>query len=181
MAGTRPSRMAEARTRKMNDFLVAAGLVPDRRYFRDALAAQTSSYIAPADRDFFGHGSMLDPDPRHLRQGYDSAMFGGTALGAYEPELNVALRIGPGTPLQLVPGNSLISTISQQQPGSLPQLDGCAILTCVGAVPPSDAFRPPYCGPDRELRWRAGALELSRLQQLPPPNPKQCTICVHSS
>lgn len=115
------------------------------------------------------HGSMLDPDPRLPRQGYDSAMSGGAANNTYDPGLNVALRVSPATPVQLVAGNSLISTISQAQPGSLPQLETCAILTCVGAVPPADALRPPYCGPDRELRWRTGALDLSRLQRLPPP------------
>jgi hypothetical protein len=55
--------MAEAKTAKFNDFMVDAGLVPDRPYFRAAMAAQTSAYIAPGDRDFFGHGSMLDPLP----------------------------------------------------------------------------------------------------------------------
>ncbi len=55
--------MAEARTAKFNEFLVATGLVPDRPYFRAAIAAQTSRYIPPAERDFFGHGTALDPLP----------------------------------------------------------------------------------------------------------------------
>ncbi len=57
------ARMAQAKTRKFNDFLVATGIVPDRPYFRAALEAQTSSYVAPADRNFFSHGSALDPLP----------------------------------------------------------------------------------------------------------------------
>ncbi|UVO50747.1 DUF885 domain-containing protein [Sphingomonas sp. SUN019] len=56
-------RMAAAKTRAFNDFLVAKGFVADRPYFRAALEAQTSDYIAPADRDFFGHGTALDPLP----------------------------------------------------------------------------------------------------------------------
>ncbi len=56
-------RMAEAKTRKFNDFLVAAGFIPDRAYFRAAMAAQTSDYIAPAERDFFANGTALDPLP----------------------------------------------------------------------------------------------------------------------
>lgn len=56
-------RMADARTARFNDFLVATGLVPDRPYFRAALAAQTSDYVPPAERNFFAHGTALDPLP----------------------------------------------------------------------------------------------------------------------
>ena len=56
-------RVAQAKTRKFNDFLVAAGFIPDRAYFRAAMAAQTSDYIAPAERDFFANGTALDPLP----------------------------------------------------------------------------------------------------------------------
>ncbi len=57
-------RMALARTRKFNDFLVATGLVPDRPYFRKAMEAQTSSYPAPgAGRGFFDNVIALDPLP----------------------------------------------------------------------------------------------------------------------
>ena len=56
-------KMAEAKTARFNDFLVATGLVPDRPYFRAALEAQTSSYVPLADRDFFSHGTALDPLP----------------------------------------------------------------------------------------------------------------------
>ncbi|QYE33768.1 DUF885 family protein [Polymorphobacter sp. PAMC 29334] len=57
-------RMAEAKTAKFNDFLVATGLVPDQPYFRKAMAAQTSSYAAPGpDRNFFANVTALDPLP----------------------------------------------------------------------------------------------------------------------
>ena len=57
-------RMAEARTRKFNDFLVATGLVPDKPYFRKAMEAQTSNYLAPdADHGFFDNVTALDPLP----------------------------------------------------------------------------------------------------------------------
>jgi uncharacterized protein (DUF885 family) len=57
-------KMAEAKTAKFNDFLVATGLVPDKPYFRKALEAQTSSYVAPAlDRNFFANVTALDPLP----------------------------------------------------------------------------------------------------------------------
>ena len=57
-------QMAEAKTAKFNDFLVATGLVPDKPYFRQAMAAQTSSYAAPGtDRNFFANVTALDPLP----------------------------------------------------------------------------------------------------------------------
>lgn len=56
-------QMANARTAKFNDFLVATGIVPDRPYFRAALVAQTSEYVPPAGRNFFSHGAALDPLP----------------------------------------------------------------------------------------------------------------------
>ena len=56
-------KMAEAKTARFNDFLVATGLAPDRPYFRAALEAQTISHVPLADRDFFSHGTALDPLP----------------------------------------------------------------------------------------------------------------------
>ncbi|AUW58747.1 DUF885 domain-containing protein [Sphingobium sp. SCG-1] len=56
-------QMADAKTAKFNDFLVATGIVPDRPYFRAALVAQTSGYVPPAERNFFSHGAALDPLP----------------------------------------------------------------------------------------------------------------------
>ena len=55
--------MAAARTARLNNFLVDTGLVPDRSYFRAALAAQTSDYTPLADRNFFSHVTALDPLP----------------------------------------------------------------------------------------------------------------------
>jgi hypothetical protein len=55
--------MAEAKTRKFNDFMIAAGLVPDTPYYRAAMEAQTSDYTPPAERNFFSHGTSLDPLP----------------------------------------------------------------------------------------------------------------------
>ena len=55
--------MAEAKTARFNDFLVATGLAPDRPYFRAAMAAQTSRYTALSDRNFFSHVTALDPLP----------------------------------------------------------------------------------------------------------------------
>ena len=55
--------MAEAKTAKFNDFMVATGLMPDKPYFRAAMAAQTSSYVPLDKRNFFYHVTALDPLP----------------------------------------------------------------------------------------------------------------------
>lgn len=55
--------MAEAKTAKFIDFLVATGIMPDKAYFRVAMAAQTSSYTSPSQRNFFANVTALDPLP----------------------------------------------------------------------------------------------------------------------
>lgn len=115
------------------------------------------------------HGSMIDPDPRASAQGYDSAMFGADGSGRFDAATNVALGVRPDRPLRLEPGMSLVSAISHPQPGQLPQLETCAILTCVGQPPAADAFRPPYCGSGKHVRWRRSQLDLSRLASLAAP------------
>jgi hypothetical protein len=55
--------MAEAKTRKFNDFMIAAGLMPDKPYYRAAMEAQTRDYVPPSERNFFSHGTALDPLP----------------------------------------------------------------------------------------------------------------------
>jgi len=56
-------KMADAKTARFNDFLVETGMVPDKPWFRAAMAAQTSDYVPPAGRNFFSHGTALDPLP----------------------------------------------------------------------------------------------------------------------
>lgn len=114
------------------------------------------------------HGSMIDPDPRSATQGYDSAMFGSDGGSRFDAEANVAMGVDRAHPLRLEPGMSLVSTISHPQPGQLPQLETCAILTCLQTPPAADAFRPPYCGKNKQVRWHAGQLDLSRLARLQP-------------
>ncbi|MCA8974972.1 MAG: hypothetical protein KDC98_09635 [Planctomycetes bacterium] len=127
--------------------------------------------ITPACRIEFGrvrNGSMINPDPTRTKQGYDSAMFGEDAAAGFDAAANVASELGPQSPLRLQPGSSLVSTTSHAEPGAMPQLETCAILTCLDAPPASDAFRPPYCGTDKTCRWRASRLQLSRFASLPP-------------
>ncbi len=115
-----------------------------------------------------GNGSMLNPDPTSLRQGYDNKMFGDDAAARFDPAANVAFEVTREHPLQLAAGTSLVSTISVAAPGAMPQLETAAVLTCVASAPPANAFRPPYCGTDKTCRWTTDRLDLGRLANLQP-------------
>ena len=112
------------------------------------------------------HGSMINPSPSELTQGYDSAMFGNGAAGRYAPDKNVALNVSHEKPLLLVPGTSLVSTVSHPIAGQLPQVESCAVLTCIAKQPAANSFRPPYCGTDKLARWSANELDMTQLAQL---------------
>ncbi|HLQ36673.1 MAG TPA: hypothetical protein VK348_02640, partial [Planctomycetota bacterium] len=87
----------------------------------------------------------------------------------YTAALNVAASLSRDRPLQLRPGQSLVSTISEEQPGHLPQLQTAAVLTCVATPPPADAFRPPYCGRSKSVEHRFAELDTHKLRHLRPP------------
>lgn len=55
--------MAEARMEKLVDFMIEGGLVPDRPYYRAAMANEIGAFTPPAARNFFTHGSARDPAP----------------------------------------------------------------------------------------------------------------------
>lgn len=84
-------KMADAKTARFNDFLVATGLVPDRPYFRAALEAQTSSYVPLAGRDFFSHATALDPLPllSHSTHWIELARL------KHEPRMSPVRRVAP--------------------------------------------------------------------------------------
>jgi hypothetical protein len=112
------------------------------------------------------HGSMVNPSPTSPTQGYDNAMLRDGAAGAYAAAANASLGVARDTPLSLRPGTSLVSSASHPDPGSLPQVERCAVLTVVEEPPPLRAFRPPYCGSDKRHRWTADRLDLTRFASL---------------
>ncbi|MEZ6036182.1 MAG: hypothetical protein R3F29_01790 [Planctomycetota bacterium] len=124
--------------------------------------------VSLQDGDRVRHGAMLNPSPTSLRQGYDSSMFADGMAGRFDAATNVALGVSRERPLHLAPGTSLVCSVSQTAPAQLPQLESCAVLTCLAEPPPPDAFRPPYCGTDKRCRWRAGELDLTALARLQP-------------
>jgi hypothetical protein len=115
------------------------------------------------------HGSMLNPPS------------GGGAgrVQAYDSRIrNFDANLAARYPLKMHPGDSLVSTISvtgaQQKHIYRPSLQGipsmawlrtCAILTCVAKVPPTDSFRPPYCGPKHE--YLLSQVDWNKLPGLP--------------
>ncbi|MFY9345848.1 MAG: hypothetical protein WAT39_25375 [Planctomycetota bacterium] len=129
-----------------------------------AIVAITPRSVADGAR--VRHGSMINPDPKAHTQGYDSAMFGDGAAGRFDPVANVGLGVSAAQPLRLFPGQSLVSATSHALAGNLPQLETCAVLTCLDAPPPPNSFRPPYAGTDKTCRWSADRLDLTKLAQL---------------
>jgi hypothetical protein len=115
------------------------------------------------------NGSMINPDPRSPLHGYDSAMFEPGGQSGYERSRNVATDVSAERPLRLPGGSSLVSVASHAQPGQMPQLETCAVLTCLLQQPPEGAFRPPYCGSDKRCRWLLQQLDLGRLASVEAP------------
>jgi hypothetical protein len=53
--------LVEARMKKLTEFLVDSKIVPDKQYFRDALAHQVLEYVPPEKRNFFLQASAREP------------------------------------------------------------------------------------------------------------------------
>jgi hypothetical protein len=128
--------------------------------------------ITPACVELDGrvrHGSMVDPDPATMRQGYDSAMFGDEQRERYDAQRNVAFGISAAKPLHLEPTSSLVSVQCRADPKQAPSLQTAAVLTVVATPPAPDAFRPPYVKGDKTIRHRGIHLDLHKLPRLLPP------------
>ena len=50
-----------ARMQKLTDFLIKSGIVPERDYYRDAMAQQVSEFVPPEKRNFFLQASAREP------------------------------------------------------------------------------------------------------------------------
>jgi hypothetical protein len=114
------------------------------------------------------HGSVVNP-PAGDAQGYDARISG------FDASLRAKF------PLQLQPGQSLVSTasldrIGEKTPDTVRRqycrgpLRTAVVLTCVKNVPPADAFRPAYVGTWKE-EFTASQLRRDRLPQLKPSGP----------
>jgi hypothetical protein len=53
--------LSAAKMARITNFLIASGVVPDKPYFRDAMAQQLGSFPPPDQRAFFDHTMVRDP------------------------------------------------------------------------------------------------------------------------
>ena len=106
------------------------------------------------------NGSVVNPTAvvvkYKVKQGYDKR------INDFDANVRASF------PLELAPGQSLVSVISREEGAQRPYLRTAAVLTCLKEAPPSDAFRPAYVG-DRKVLWRAGPLRRDLLPRLAPP------------
>ncbi|WP_309400808.1 hypothetical protein [Cerasicoccus maritimus] len=141
------------------------------------------------------NGSMVNPlagDTDREKQGYDDA------LSSYDESLNASLPNGmpvaADNPLRLPTGSTLISMTSwlynstdDAEPGT-PRFNGgtqaprpttrsAGVLTVLDQTPPANAFRPPYVGADKSIKYTLSDVHWDRLKHLPAPtntpNPQQ--------
>lgn len=98
------------------------------------------------------NGSVINPvssGPNLIAQGWDSAMYSGQSLQAWDKTLNAArpndATLDAGNPLVVAAGSSLVSSISNATGTARPTLTDAAILTVVASAPSAGSFRPsPY-------------------------------------
>lgn len=95
---------------------------------------------------------------RPAASGFDSRM----PMNAYDPKQFTRL------PIAMNPGDSLLSSISKEPYDGTP-LKALAVLTCVAAPPPPDAFRPGFCQTATCKPYLARNLRRDRLLKLPVP------------
>ena len=53
--------LLEGRMRQLTDFLIQSGIVPDRGYYRDAMAQQVLQFVPPDKRNFFLQATAREP------------------------------------------------------------------------------------------------------------------------
>ena len=116
----------------------------------------------------FRNGSMLNP-PVTAFSAYD-----GRFANCFRQELTAKY------PLELKPGDSLVSTISLERGQPVEKLPGnesgtlkaAAVLTCLKEAVPADTFRPGYCDLKKGILHRAGEIHWELLPSVAPPTSK---------
>jgi len=113
------------------------------------------------------NGSVLNLPADQNQTGFDDR----TEAGRYDASLAASL------PIDMVPGDKLVSSISVDTIGVLPRMlrtedastspvETAAVLTCLEAPVPVDAFRPSYGDPDTRI-YLARDLRRDLLPSLP--------------
>lgn len=131
---------------------------------------------APTTSSPYLNGSVLNLPAANGKSGFDSRLNDGTDESWW---FDASLRSYP--PINLKPGDSLVSSISLAQVHSLPEVmratdmsaspvQTVSVLTVVSAAPSADAFRPSYCDRGQTI-YHAASLQRNLLPSLAPPNP----------
>lgn len=125
------------------------------------------------------NGSMINPtywasQPGGVAaaQGYDGRSSEGNPVGtiAYLPRYSAAADVARSLPRLLSANTSLISAKGRTDFSNADvktALQAASVLTVLSTTAPSGAFRPPYAGTDKSLRFFESQLQWNQLQQLP--------------
>jgi hypothetical protein len=119
------------------------------------------------------NGSVLNIPPSQTETGFDDRTEG----DRYTPSLSASL------PISMVPGDSLASSISMAEPGTVENwlregngeyssspVASVSVLTCLAQAPPPDALRPSYADTTNRI-YRLSDVNRALLPQLAPPSP----------
>jgi hypothetical protein len=155
---------------------VTAGQFVNGDYYVIGPVTVTAISPKPQTSSPYLNGSVKNLPTANRKSGFDSRLNDGTNESYW---FDASVRSYP--PITLKPGDSLVSSISLATPQSLPEvmrpttksaspISSMSVLTVLGSVPPSDAFRPSYCD-RKETIYRAGDLRRNLLPSLAPANP----------
>jgi hypothetical protein len=131
---------------------------------------------APTRSAPYENGSVRNLPTANSKSGFDSRLNDGTDESWW---FDATLRSYP--PINLKPGDALVSSISLAQIHSVPEVmratdmsaspvASVSVLTVLSTAPPKDAFRPSYCDRKQTI-YRANSLQRDLLPSLTPPNP----------
>jgi len=124
----------------------------------------------------YRNGSVKNLPTSNGKSGFDSRLNDGEDQSSW---FDANLRSYP--PIQLRPGDALVSSISLPTVHSVPEVmrasdksaspvSSVSILTVLGSTPSADAFRPSYCD-RKQTVYHASDLQRDLLPSLTPPNP----------
>jgi len=131
---------------------------------------------APSRSAPYENGSVRNLPTANSKSGFDSRLNDGTDESWW---FDATLRSYP--PINLKPGDALVSSISLAQIHSVPEVmratdmsaspvASASVLTVLSSAPSKDAFRPSYCDRKQSI-YRASSLQRDLLPSLAPPDP----------
>ncbi len=155
---------------------VLAGQFVNGDYWVVGPVSVTGISPAPTTSDPYENGSVVNLPTANGKSAFDSRLNDGADESWW---FDASFRAVP--PVALNPGDAMVSSISLDQPHTVPEVMRAgdmnaspvrtvSVLTVLGAPASSDAFRPSYCDRAQTL-YHADALHRELLPSLAPPNP----------